>query len=118
MANTFCRKMTLALLLSLTGLSSFSLAHSTGHGEQHEHAEAELRGSGDDPVTLESLDRRIHELNGKMTAHEDTIRVRDILGGIGFIVGLSGIAFYFSGRKRDVPSSDTRSSDVHSSDTQ
>jgi len=107
MASRICFVAASTLMLSVGVLVSLGEAHSD---HSHEHAETVLHGSGDDPVTLASLDRRIHEINQKITVHENTVRLRDILGGIGFIVGLAGTAFYFSGRRRNAL---TRGGDQH-----
>ena len=37
----------------------------------------------------------------RLDKYEQRIRFRDLLGGIGFILGISGIAFYFLGAKRN-----------------
>ena len=42
-----------------------------------------------DPSLAEQLDRL-----------EDTIRLRDVFGGIGYILGITGIMFYFLGRRK------------------
>lgn len=43
--------------------------------------------------------RHIGPLREQLDAFEDAIRFRDILGGLGWIVGLTGIACYFIARK-------------------
>jgi nickel transport protein len=46
--------------------------------------------------------RRIRPLGEKLEAYEGRRRLADVLGGIGYILGLAGLVFYFkaSARKR------------------
>lgn len=44
-------------------------------------------------VQIEELRREIHEL-------KNSIRLRDILGGLGYILGIVGIAMYFKAKER------------------
>jgi hypothetical protein len=47
--------------------------------------------------------RKIKPLQREISDLKETIRLHDILGGIGFILGIMGISFYFLGvRKRDL----------------
>jgi nickel transport protein len=43
--------------------------------------------------------RHIGPLREQLDAFEDAIRFRDILGGLGWIVGVTGIACYLIGRR-------------------
>jgi nickel transport protein len=44
--------------------------------------------------------RHVGPLREQIAAYEDKIRWHDVLGGIGYIVGMSGIACYFLARRR------------------
>lgn len=44
--------------------------------------------------------RHIGPLREQIAAYEDRIRWHDVLGGIGYIVGMSGLACYFLARRR------------------
>jgi nickel transport protein len=44
--------------------------------------------------------RQIRPLREALQTHEERIRLRDILGGIGYIIGLAGLALWWSGRRR------------------
>jgi len=54
---------------------------------------------------LESIRSQLVEVRRDLAAHEDATRLRDILGGIGYILGLMGLAFYFLGVRRKSPRS-------------
>jgi nickel transport protein len=60
--------------------------------------------SGSAPGSLEekldNLIRQITELRKQINRYEQRKRFHDVLGGIGYIVGLSGLAFYFLGARR------------------
>lgn len=43
--------------------------------------------------------RQIAPLRAQIAAYEERVRLHDILGGIGYIVGLAGLAFFLLGRK-------------------
>ena len=47
------------------------------------------------------LQHQISMLQEQLEAYEEKVRLHDILGGIGYILGLAGIAFYFMGKKRN-----------------
>jgi nickel transport protein len=44
--------------------------------------------------------RHVGPLREQIAAYEDKIRWHDVLGGIGYIAGLSGLACYFLARRR------------------
>ncbi len=48
----------------------------------------------------EAMARQIAPLREQILASEDRVRVRDVLGGLGFILGIAGTAFFFLGRRR------------------
>jgi nickel transport protein len=57
----------------------------------------ELAGIVEDAVA-----RRVFPLERELQDLKDEVRLHDILGGIGYIVGFAGLAFYFLGvRRRD-----------------
>jgi nickel transport protein len=45
--------------------------------------------------------RQIRPLRVALQAHEEQVRLRDIVGGIGYIVGLAGLGFWWSARRRN-----------------
>jgi nickel transport protein len=55
-----------------------------------------------DPLAtqIEQLHRDVQGLREQLDGYEKTTRFRDILGGIGFIVGVTGVAYYVLARKR------------------
>jgi nickel transport protein len=63
-------------------------------------------GSGSPSAANEQvaeLTRQIGALREQVFQNEERLRFRDILGGIGFILGLTGVAFYLkAGQKRGV----------------
>ena len=59
-----------------------------------------LSSAGIDPQTLERLlARYINPLREQIAAYEAQRRWHDVLGGIGYILGLAGVAFFLLGRK-------------------
>lgn len=42
---------------------------------------------------------QINPLRAQLEAHEERLRVHDILGGLGWIMGLAGLAFFLLGRR-------------------
>jgi nickel transport protein len=53
-----------------------------------------------DGQQIESLRAEIVQLQAEVGRYEQRVRLSDILGGIGYIVGLTGAAFYFLGLRR------------------
>jgi nickel transport protein len=51
---------------------------------------------GETPIVsqIEELQRQVEALREQLDAHDQQVRIRDILGGIGYIVGLTGVAYY------------------------
>jgi nickel transport protein len=49
---------------------------------------------------LDSLRAEIVRLEEQLNAYEDRIRMTDIVGGIGYIVGITGAAYYYVGSRR------------------
>ncbi len=47
-----------------------------------------------------ALSKQIRPLREQLDRLEDTIRLRDVFGGIGYILGITGIMFYFLGRRK------------------
>ena len=63
-------------------------------------ADSDIRNPGDLEVVVEAvLDRKVMPVLQMMAEKEDKPRVADILGGLGYIVGLVGIALYMKSRK-------------------
>ncbi len=49
---------------------------------------------------LESIDRQIVQLRKQLDGYEQKTRLHDVLGGLGYILGLMGLAYYFLGTRR------------------
>jgi nickel transport protein len=47
----------------------------------------------------EAVARQILPLRRQLDAHQDQVRLRDIVGGIGYIVGLAGLALWLAARR-------------------
>jgi nickel transport protein len=56
--------------------------------------EESLRGE------LEAIRQQIVALRADLAARDEKARWHDVLGGIGYILGLSGVTFYFAGLRR------------------
>jgi len=48
-------------------------------------------------VDLETIQHELADLRLQLQQYEQTVRKRDILGAVGFIFGIAGVAFYFLG---------------------
>lgn len=70
--------------------------HAETHGAApaHNHQPAEAADSGDRAGQLLA---EVAALRDQLHEYEQRVRLRDILGGIGYIVGIAGLAFYFLG---------------------
>ncbi|MBN2025087.1 MAG: carboxypeptidase regulatory-like domain-containing protein [Pirellulales bacterium] len=74
----------------------------------HDHGDSANHGDGetvDHPHThgdasLGTLAQEIDALRRQVASLERTTRFRDVLGGIGFIFGIAGVAFYFLAKRR------------------
>ncbi|OHB66655.1 MAG: hypothetical protein A2V70_13385 [Planctomycetes bacterium RBG_13_63_9] len=53
-----------------------------------------------DHTSLEAIEHQLIHLQEELDRFEQQIRLRDVLGGIGYIVGIAGVAFYFLGIRR------------------
>ena len=51
-------------------------------------------------IQLTELRTQLDELRQQIFESDERLRFRDILGGIGFILGLAGVAFYMKARQR------------------
>lgn len=54
---------------------------------------------------LAALERQIVQLRKQIDGYEEKTRWHDVLGGLGYILGLMGLAYYFLGRKKARPPS-------------
>jgi len=71
-------------------------AHSAAGGEAPSHvSEERLRSLVDQAVR-----EQVRPLREQLEGYEERTRFRDVLGGIGYIVGATGLAFYFLGARR------------------
>ena len=48
----------------------------------------------------QAVSRQMRPLREQLEAYEERRRLQDVLGGIGYIVGIAGIVFYFLGARR------------------
>jgi len=82
-----------------------------GHGAEFLIKASQLPGDlparGDKPVSaassevsLETIRNELSELRNQLQRHEERIRIQDLLGGIGYIFGIAGVAYYFLGIRR------------------
>jgi nickel transport protein len=76
--------------------------HSHPHaGHSHVHVgDSDHHPSSGPSEELRALRADVAALQEQLTRYENRTRLRDLLGGIGYILGLAGIAFYFLGVRR------------------
>ncbi len=53
------------------------------------------------PDELAAIRSQLSALRKQLAAYEHRIRVRDVVGGIGYILGLAGIGFYVAARRAE-----------------
>ena len=61
---------------------------------------ATLPRDADPTAKLDDIDRQIAALRRQLEAYEQTTRLRDVLGGLGYILGIAGVAYYVLARRR------------------
>ena len=52
-------------------------------------------------IVDEAVAKQVRPLREQLERYENKVRLRDIVGGIGFIVGLAGVSFYFAGKRKN-----------------
>ncbi len=73
-------------------------AGAVGQSQQPRSSPAETDNETDElAARIEALQWQVGALRREFGEFEQTVRLRDVLGGIGYIVGLAGVAFYFLG---------------------
>lgn len=51
-------------------------------------------------VIAKTVARELNFLREQLVLHDEKVRLRDIIGGIGYILGLAGLACFFQSRKK------------------
>ena len=74
--------------------------HSHGDGQHSHDDEHSHEGVGEAVGTDEDLYRQVIALRRDIEGLREKLRWQDILGGVGYILGLMGVAFYFLGSRR------------------
>jgi nickel transport protein len=67
---------------------------------------SQLPATGSDELSAlieEAVRREVRSLREQLEGYEERVRLRDVLGGIGYILGIAGIASYLMGRRRRGP---------------
>ena len=82
-------------------------------GEDHDLPDGASESKADDEnlraVVEQAVREQVRPLREQLEAYEEKVRARDVIGGIGYILGAAGIAFYFLGvRKRANASTEGR----------
>ena len=78
-----------------------------GHGAAYQiHAEDMAAAAGDlEDMVERAVARHVRPLRRQIEAYEHKIRLHDVLGGIGYILGIAGILFFVRAR-RSAPGTD------------
>jgi len=80
------------------GSNVFESGHSTNsHSAGTTHEDHKFGSSGDE---FEELHEQIEELHQQLAAHDERVRLTDVLGGVGYIAGITGAAYYYFGGRR------------------
>ncbi len=61
---------------------------------------AESPAAAEEPVDTDRLERKIDALRRQLDEHEHSVKLSDIIGGLGFIAGLTGVVFYLKTRRK------------------
>ena len=77
------------------GSNVYESEHSHSAGTTHE--DHKFGSSGDE---FEELHEQIEELHQQLAAHDERVRLTDVLGGVGYIAGITGAAYYYFGGRR------------------
>lgn len=79
-----------------------SAAHSHPHDDGHTHDDGHSHGDelGGPAGEDEELHRQIIALRRDIEKLRDKLRWQDIIGGVGYILGIMGIVFYFLGSRQ------------------
>ena len=64
-------------------------------GASESAADEDLRA-----VVEQAVREQVRPLREQLEAYEEKVRARDVIGGIGYILGAAGIAFYFLGVRK------------------
>jgi nickel transport protein len=90
--------------------SGVAQSHARDQAIHDDRAETEMIASTSRPAqTLDpeleaaierAVARQVRPLREQLIAAEDRIRIQDILGGLGYILGLTGLAFWWRSRHR------------------
>jgi len=84
--------------------TNYPLSGPESQATDHAGVPAASAGKESDPAAvgaqLIELRKQIQELRQQIFDSDERLRFRDILGGIGFILGLAGVAFYMKARQR------------------
>jgi hypothetical protein len=96
-----------AILLAVLLLAAFSQAspavqeQGTGAAvEEHAQALAGIDKAELNRLVESAVNKSIRPLEREIGDLKDEIRLHDILGGIGYIMGLAGLAFFFLGARK------------------
>jgi hypothetical protein len=81
-----------------------------GHGGSHETSISKPSHESPDRAadpTLAGIHTEIDNLRRQLADYEQRIRLRDVLGGLGYLAGIAGVAFYFLGSRRSTKTTTT-----------
>jgi nickel transport protein len=81
---------------ALSGADSAKSPATVIHTTDQQLTETELLAQIDTRIA-----RQLQPLQEQLNAHDERIRLQDILGGLGYILGLAGLALWWQAKKRD-----------------
>jgi hypothetical protein len=91
--------MCLALLLAFVFYPTKATAHGGGAHSHEADATANASAHSTAEPTLADIRDEVATLRRQLAGYEQTTRIRDVLGGLGYLAGIAGAAFYFLGRR-------------------
>lgn len=80
---------------------SSEVAHSHSHSQSHPHSHSDLSHDHEsEEDRLDAIDKQLQALRRDIDQYQTRLRIQDILGGIGYILGLAGLAYYLSASRK------------------
>jgi hypothetical protein len=80
--------------------SAHSHTHSPGNSMAHSHADSSHEPTSQED-RLAAIDRQLQALRQDIDQYQSRLRIQDIVGAVGYILGLMGLAYYLGVRRKE-----------------